>query len=234
MKNGKTIVLFFVLMLISLGWTLLACNTNDRPVTTPAFVFTPGATNTPCGYPGNTCTPTFTFTSTFTSIPTPTNTATFTATSTMCGGIIGNSIPQNESGYSGGGNGDLYFEPITPASSITLMGIMVETWQGSSFEGAVYSNNAGAPYSLLAYTAPELAQAIGFNYASLNQNFRLTSGTTYWLMSHTTYQFYTSSGGSGGYYGPGPTSFGVLPSTLTAADFQGDNFLYGLYGVYCP
>jgi hypothetical protein len=60
---------------IMLNWSCQA--TNSSPTFANALqTIVP----TPCGYPGNTCTPTFTFTTTFTQTPSPTVTATPTPT----------------------------------------------------------------------------------------------------------------------------------------------------------
>jgi hypothetical protein len=228
MGKQKSVILLFVSMLVSLGLTQLACNTTDRPVTTPAFVLTQGPTNTPCGYPGNTCTPTDTATST------PTDTPTATATGTPCtSGVLGNGSTESASAM---GSGDMLMEPVTPGSSVTLQGLMMQSIGGYGYtiEGAVYSDNGGKPLNRLAYTPAITVLVTGFNYASLNTNLVLTGGQQYWLLVHGDYLPYTGSGGSGGFYSPSPSSYGSLPASLTAVDFQAAYYLIGLYGVYCP
>src|ERR1039458_7082639 len=81
-----------VYLLPFIGLSLFAWNCQKSytlaPVSPASFTatftntFTPISTNTPCGFPGNTCTPTFTWTPTDSFTPTSTSTQTSTPTQT--------------------------------------------------------------------------------------------------------------------------------------------------------
>ncbi len=113
MNKKYPIFIFFLILLSGFSWNCqqtFSLAPSTAPTLTPTFT----STSTPCGYPGNTCTPTATGTPTFTSTATNTSTSTYTPTmtSTPTPTLV---PPQNVLGW-----------PSAPQNYMQLV------WQGSS------------------------------------------------------------------------------------------------------
>lgn len=133
---------------------------------------------------------------------------------------------------------DLVFVSMVPNASITLETISVYTVASgaSTFEAGVYSDNSGAPGSLLGETGSQTlsAPATQWNMASLKSYLSLSAGVTYWLAFQATGYMYGPSG-SGSTFGFQPiSSFGTLPSSFSGSMQSSPTYAFSIYGTACP
>ncbi len=222
MGKQKSVILLFVSMSVSLGLTQLACNTTDRPVTTPAFVVTQGPTNTPCGYPGNTCTPTFTFTETFTNTPTPTNTA------TPCIGF-----GSNTSGSYGYYSAQIMASRYYLSSSSTIDNLWVYTLYGTQrVSAALYQDGgSGAPSNLIVQSASQPAIA---GWSKIPITHTALSAGYYWIATQIEYGYYVYyyTGNSNDQWASHGQAYGAFPSVWSAGN--GTSYVFPAFADTCP
>ena len=198
-----------------------ACNNSNPPVV-PALGFTPNPTNTPCGWPSNTCTPTFTCTHTPTSTP----------TNTPCTGVFGNNAVEGDGGSNGG---TLYLDYFVAGSNTSLTKLSFYAYSAyCSYEMAVYSDNSVHPNNLLAQTGVHTS-VYGWNTVDLPSPVALVSGTAYWLGTHYNGDFAINfSGPATMAYQSVGTTYGSLPAAYSGGGPYGDVWLFSIYGTTCP
>lgn len=133
---------------------------------------------------------------------------------------------------------DLVFVSMVPSAGTTLETISVYTVASASstFEAGIYSDNSGAPGSLLGETGPQTlsAPATQWNMAPLKSDVDLSAGVTYWLAFQATGYMYGPSG-SGSTFGFQPiSSFGTLPSSFSGSMQSSPTYAFSIYGTACP
>ncbi len=188
---------------------LPACNSNDRPVS-PSLQVLP--TDTPCGWPGNTCTPTFTWTFT------PTSTPTFTPTCVGASGSLAAPVTYTTWSVS---SGLIIARPVTVSGRVRITDIQLAdycTGSGNSLTVGIYGDSgSGYPAALVASTTGTGSGNCGgvnpvtFTFGSPV----LLDPGPYWLAVGGSGTVSIWLGGTGTfsayYYYPG--SFGTFPST---------------------
>ena len=212
-----------------------------------------GFVPTPCGLPGNTCTPTLTKTPTFTptvtnsptatyspsptNSPTPSKTPTYTYTpapTSYCGNNIGFGYQSNGTIIPGYVSGYYFWETAHLTEAATLTGIQMETTSnpgGGNVRVAVYDSNK----NLVTQSAPQVPQA-GWNPFPLTYSY-LAPGTYY-----LAFQFEPVTGGPSSYETAysGVTYYGVaggwgpFPSTLPSTGLYSSIAIFSIYAQYCP
>lgn len=152
-----------------------------------------------------------------------------------CTGVLGNNTVGNL--YTTAN--DLFFYPVVPASTTTLvkLSLYISSATPVTFEMGVYADNGSgtAPTTLLSETGSESISPsfTGWMDLDLKKNVAMSAGTTFWLAYQaspaTSVPDHTAAGAYC-YQAAGP--FGSLASSFTGTVDSG--YTFSLYGTSCP
>ncbi len=210
---------------------------SPTPTVTPTATSSPTATATATATPtgsNDTPTPTQTPTATATAHPTATATATSTATALLGYATVGG---QTDSGDANFVNGSRFTSNAT-GGTVTSMSVAIgqaDAAPHNQYQLAIYSDNNGAPGTLLAHSSTGTLTGNAWN--TLPVSATLQPNTNYWLMYNTNGSndamndlHYDTSGSVPYAYSTASVPFGSWPTTFGQATTS--TAAYSIYATY--